>query len=106
MAFQQRWQWELCVDPTVCADVHSSQHAHQFGQGVASTESIQKTPKNLTEKLGKQGHSIHFTKTEKTQRLMNTENHKPVSESARVLDEKTSKCKAFAGMELSSDDLI
>ena len=37
---------------------------------------------------------------------MNTTNYKPVSESARVSDEKTSKCKAFAGMKLSSDNLI
>ena len=37
---------------------------------------------------------------------MNTENHKLVSKSARVSDEKTPKCKAFAGMKLSSDNLI
>lgn len=34
----------------------------------------------------------------KTQRLMKTANHKPV--------EKTSRCKAFAGMKSSSVNLI
>ena len=34
---------------------------------------------------------------------MNTTDHKPASESARVSDEKTSKCKALAGVKLSSD---
>ena len=37
---------------------------------------------------------------------MNTANHKPVSESARLPDEKTSTCKAFVGMKLSSDSLL
>ena len=37
---------------------------------------------------------------------MNKANHKPVSESARVLDEKTSKCKASARIKLSSDNLM
>ena len=37
---------------------------------------------------------------------MNTVNHNPGSESARVSDEKTSKCKAFARMKLSSDNVI
>ena len=45
-------------------------------------------------------------KTEITQKLMNTVNHKPVSESARVLDEKASKYKAFAEINLSSDNLL
>ena len=45
-------------------------------------------------------------KTERIQRLMKAVSYKPVSESARVADEKTSKCKSFAGMKLSSDNLI
>ena len=40
-------------------------------------------------------------KTERVQRLMNTANHKPASESARLSSEM-SKCKAFAGMKSSS----
>lgn len=36
----------------------------------------------------------------------NTANHKPVSKSARLSVEKTSRCKAFAGMKTSSDSLI
>ena len=49
---------------------------------------------------------IYENKTDITQRLMNTVNHNPGSESARVSDEKTSKCKAFARMKLSSDNVI
>ena len=37
---------------------------------------------------------------------MNTTNHKPVSESAGVSDEKTSKSKTFVGMKLSGGNLI
>ena len=40
------------------------------------------------------------------QKLMNTANHKPVSESARLSDEKTYKYKTIVGMKLSSDNLI
>ena len=45
-------------------------------------------------------------KTERSQRVMNTANHKPVSESARVTDEKTRKCKSFAGVKLRTDNPI
>ena len=71
---------KLCADPTVWVVVLSSHHFFLLGWGVASAESNQKTPKNLTEKLGKKGHSIHFMKTERIWRLMNTANYKPVSE--------------------------
>ena len=45
-------------------------------------------------------------KTERSQRVMNTANHKPVSESVRVSDEKTPTCKAFVGMKIKNDNLI
>ena len=37
---------------------------------------------------------------------MHTANHKPVSESTGLADEKTPKCKAFAGIKLISGKLI
>lgn len=45
-------------------------------------------------------------KTRKKQKLMNKANHKPVSESARPPVEQISRCKAFAGIKASSDNLI
>ena len=42
----------------------------------------------------------------KTQRLMNTVNYKPDSESVRLTFEKTSRWKAFAGITASSYNLI
>ena len=97
---------EMCADQTVWIVVHSSQHSHPLEKGVGFAESSQTTPKNLTEKPGKQSHSIHSIKTERMQRLLNTTNYKPISQSERVSYEKTSKCKSFAGMELVSDNLI
>ena len=50
---------------------------------------------------------IYPMKTEeRTQRIMNTANQKPVSDILRLSVEKTSKCKAFAVMKLSSGNLI